>query len=369
MPYKHLDKQVVYDLYFNKNITKKEICKILNCSDRPLNRLFKDCGWKARHSGKMVGQYMKNKSKILPYFDEIKKAYIEDKNTCLSIAQRFNVSETAIARLLQKNGVILRQLSEAQVKKFVIDKEELLDMYVNKKLSCIEIAKQKNTTEEIIRINLIKFDIDRRSKTESLQKFSLEDLDEMLKNGNMIRVTKLNSLNDLTNRREKILVKCLKDGLEWKAQVSNLLQGIGCPFCKYKGEKYTYQILLEILTNITIEAHYKIGTYIGQDNKSHNIFVDYYLKLGGKEIVIEYNGEQHYKLVKWSKNEETNIKKFQHQQFRDNKLREHCKANNIYLIEIDERTIEGKGTDKKENIKQCLLKKLQEHIITLEKTI
>lgn len=47
-------------------------------------------------------------------------------------------------------------------------------------------------------------------------------------------------------------------------------------------------------------------------------------------LIIEYNGEQHYKPVKWF----GGAKKFHNQQQRDKNVRDYCRENNIKLLEI-----------------------------------
>lgn len=61
---------------------------------------------------------------------------------------------------------------------------------------------------------------------------------------------------------------------------------------------------------------------------NEKFLVDFYLP--DYNTFIEFNGEQHYKPVKWFGGEE----KFKQQQERDYALRYYCKEHKITLIEI-----------------------------------
>ena len=85
-------------------------------------------------------------------------------------------------------------------------------------------------------------------------------------------------------------------------------------------------------------------TIYGKINKSGKAYIDFYLP--DYNTFIEYNGEQHYRPIKYF---ELN-KSFEQQQKRDEFVRNYCKDNNIKLIEI-------KYTD---NLKEILYEKIKE---------
>ena len=62
------------------------------------------------------------------------------------------------------------------------------------------------------------------------------------------------------------------------------------------------------------------------------IYVDFeIIDNGGKTIIIEYNGDQHYRFVKkYHRTKERFLKRVE----RDRKLKEYCIKNNILYIEI-----------------------------------
>ena len=62
--------------------------------------------------------------------------------------------------------------------------------------------------------------------------------------------------------------------------------------------------------------------------KGNNYRIDFFIP--SINLIIEYNGEQHYKPVKWF----GGAKKFHNQQQRDKNVRDYCRENNIKLLEI-----------------------------------
>lgn len=117
--------------------------------------------------------------------------------------------------------------------------------------------------------------------------------------------------------------KCLIDGCEWDAKPNNILSGKGCPVCNESfGERQIRQWLSK--HNIMYEFQ-KIF------DKCRNIKVlpfDFYLP--NHNMVIEYQGEQHYRPIDYFGGEEN----FKKQQKRDSIKRDYCKKNGIKLLEI-----------------------------------
>ncbi len=112
----------------------------------------------------------------------------------------------------------------------------------------------------------------------------------------------------------------------WETDVYDVLRGSDCPLCKYSKNEKKVKILLEKY-NIYFEYHKMLRF---NDRK---YYVDFYIP--DKNIIIEYNGIQHYKPTTFGgiTNKEANLT-FIKQQKRDNELRQYCKENNIILLEI-----------------------------------
>lgn len=126
---------------------------------------------------------------------------------------------------------------------------------------------------------------------------------------------------------DKVVITCPIHGV-FKQQAFSHLQGCGCPECSTslsKGENKISEFLSK--NNIEYEAQYKIKN-INQSCDRKNIIVDFYLK--EQNIIIEYNGQQHYKEVEYFGGESVFFKQLK----RDNALRQYCHEKNIKLIEI-----------------------------------
>lgn len=120
-----------------------------------------------------------------------------------------------------------------------------------------------------------------------------------------------------------ILHRCTKDGHEWCAKPCNILQGQGCPKCNTsKGEKIIANWLMA--NNVLYEPQ---KTFVDCRNKLPLPF-DFYLT--DYNIVIEYNGKQHYEPVDYFGGQEA----FENVVMRDKIKESYCEKNNIRLIKI-----------------------------------
>lgn len=154
-----------------------------------------------------------------------------------------------------------------------------------------------------------------------------EEIDKRLQN----RTIKRNS--DFISSKLKLEWKCLEIGCNriWPATVGNVIYGkSGCPKCSCgKSERR-----IEELINI----------YIKYDLMKRNffryipnlIYPDFYLEINKNKIIIEYNGEQHYKPVRFfgAITHEEAERDFDNQKIRDQNLRDYCNKNEIFLLEI-----------------------------------
>lgn len=126
---------------------------------------------------------------------------------------------------------------------------------------------------------------------------------------------------------EKVVITCPIHG-DFKQQAYSHLIGCGCPQCSTSLSKGENKIAKFLLSNrVTYVSQYKIKN----DNLFSNrkeMHVDFYLPK--ENIIIEYNGQQHYKEVSYFGGEI----KFNEQKERDMALRQYCKEHGIKLIEI-----------------------------------
>jgi very-short-patch-repair endonuclease len=106
----------------------------------------------------------------------------------------------------------------------------------------------------------------------------------------------------------------------------------GCPACKHKNEKIIFNILKE--NNIEFTYHKDIRKL--NKNETRKCYVDFYISK--HNLIIEYNGRQHYQLVNFGgiSREKAELN-FVKQQSRDTYIRNFCQINKINLLEIDGR--------------------------------
>lgn len=142
----------------------------------------------------------------------------------------------------------------------------------------------------------------------------------------------LEILGEYDGNKESIETLCLKCKHTWYPKPSDLLSGYGCPKCnESKGEK-SISVFLEN-HEIKNTPQYKI-------EECKNIFVlpfDFAIfdKFDNLFCLIEYQGEQHYKPVKFGKmSDESSIKKYNQTVNRDKIKKDYCKNKGINLIEI-----------------------------------
>ena len=132
---------------------------------------------------------------------------------------------------------------------------------------------------------------------------------------------------------KKVWIKCQKDETHDSYYVSCdkfTLRGNRCPICK---ESHGERKIREYLTKNNIEfiPQKTFPKLVGTGNKP--LSYDFYIP--SKNILIEFQGEQHYRPVDFNnKGMEQAEKNFEIQQEHDKRKREYAKQNNIDLLEI-----------------------------------
>jgi very-short-patch-repair endonuclease len=161
------------------------------------------------------------------------------------------------------------------------------------------------------------------------EKFRL-NINDFIEMANIVHDNKYDySLVDYINNRIKVIIICDKHG-EFNPTAGNHLRGSGCPKCNSsKGEILIRNFLKS--HNIEHEEQKKFKECI---NIKPLIF-DFYLP--NLNTIIEYQGLQHFKIIKRAKNwtnQKCNsiLKRIQEN---DSIKREWCKNNNVKLIEIN----------------------------------
>ena len=118
------------------------------------------------------------------------------------------------------------------------------------------------------------------------------------------------------------------------ARPNNILRQRGCPVCNkyFKNENLVNKILLE--HGIIFNRQHYLSSLCSLEIKTYR--VDFYIQ--NKNIIIEYNGTQHYKPVRFGgMSKEKADAAFIKQVDRDKYLQVFCNTNNINLMIIDGR--------------------------------
>ena len=159
-------------------------------------------------------------------------------------------------------------------------------------------------------------------KKEKLRNYHLKTHDQYVKeveaiNKNIIVVGKYISANT------PIKHKCTVCGNEWDACPTNILRGSGCNYCiKSKGEKD----IASLLDDYGIEYVEQKRFYDCCDIRE--LPFDFYLPTFN--VVIEYNGKQHYEPIEYFGGNDS----FDIQQKHDKIKKDYCINNNIKFLEI-----------------------------------
>ena len=125
-----------------------------------------------------------------------------------------------------------------------------------------------------------------------------------------------------------VVIHCDKHG-DFLQSPNNHLHGKGCPMCKNSmGEERVFVFLKK--HDIEFIPQYRVpNEYLFCINKT--LHLDFYLPQFN--IVIEFNGKQHYEEDTFFHRHE-NGRGFEHQQMRDNAVRAYCEEHKLRLIEI-----------------------------------
>lgn len=120
--------------------------------------------------------------------------------------------------------------------------------------------------------------------------------------------------------------QCSECEYEWSARLNDrTLQGKGCPNCNKYKSKGVRKIIKYFEEN---NIKYSQEKYFLELKNKGLLKFDFYLE--EINMLIEFNGKQHYESVEFFGGEES----FKNQKIRDNLKREYCNRNNILLLEI-----------------------------------
>lgn len=138
---------------------------------------------------------------------------------------------------------------------------------------------------------------------------------------------------------EKVEIICPTHGSFFQTPYLHI-RGSGCPMCR---GSYGEQIIKEILDGNGVEYKFQYKIMLDLRLFGNNVFLLADFFLPKENLIIEFNGKQHYQEIRYF---HQNKDDFLKQKRRDQKLREWCKDNNINLLEIK--------YDQIDNIKEIL---------------
>jgi hypothetical protein len=155
--------------------------------------------------------------------------------------------------------------------------------------------------------------------------------EEFIKKSILIHGNKYDySLVNYKTGKDKVIIICPKHGEFLQTPFAHCCISMqqGCPFCKIsKGEDEIEKFLIK--NNINYLRQYKFKN-LKNPKTNKSLPFDFYLY--DINTIIEYNGEQHFKKIKYF---EKRSGGFEELKFRDNIKKEFLKNNNINLIEIN----------------------------------
>ena len=160
-------------LYHDKQLSQHDIAKLLNIPYAAINYWMKK--YKIRTRDRSEAQENRRSCKFNINKSDLEDLYLKKKMSTMKIALLYGVTPTAVRRKLKKHGIRVRSLSEASNKvrpyqyKIKITREELENLYWKNSLSLSEISKRLNVCPATVFKWLNRYGIRRRTLKEACQ--------------------------------------------------------------------------------------------------------------------------------------------------------------------------------------------------------
>jgi hypothetical protein len=127
-------------------------------------------------------------------------------------------------------------------------------------------------------------------------------------------------------------IRCKNHGIFTQTPASHM-SGQGCPYCYLKNEGEVYRILKEKFPDWNIDKNKRFSYNYKELKRKRKC--DFFMEKDGIKIMVEYDGEQHYRPVDFGfKNIKIARKNFKKQQLIDKLDIKFCDENNIILHRI-----------------------------------
>ena len=323
----------VIGTYVNNKTKILHRCKLDDCEwYAPPYSILAGCGCPRCSKHEVYGhdEYVKRVMKINPHIEVIDK-YIDSQTKILHRCKIDNYewyvrpSKILIGQGCPKCAGSMLKSHEQYVNELKLKNPSIivLGQYINGKTKIMHKCSNHDYEWEVAPIDILSGKGCPMCRGEKIRNKLVKSYDEYI-----TEVSSINKniivLGQYVNARTKITHKCLLCDLEWDVAPDDILHGGGCPHCNDKsiGEK----MIAVWLDNNGIQ--YERQKVFDDCRYKKPLPFDFYLP--NSNILIEYNGIQHYKPIEYfgGKN------KFESQIKRDNIKREYCQQNDILLFEI-----------------------------------
>jgi len=236
--------------------------------------------------------------------------YLESGMNETEISNKLNLSVSFVSSKLKTLKINIEDYFPPRYLDFLDRSDEIKNLLINGE-SAVSISKLFNTTTEIIRYVMKKKNIDLKQISEIKNKILFDKVTKLTKKGYNI-----STMAEICNVSTSFLGEFIKkNDIKVRASIS-------------KGEYYV-SVFLENNINLFSEINMHNKHY---DVISSIIFVDFeIIDKQNRRIIIEYNGDQHYRYIKRFHRTK---KRFIRRLHRDEMLRKYCLENNILFIEI-----------------------------------
>ena len=159
-----------------------------------------------------------------------------------------------------------------------------------------------------------------------------------------------------TKSSNKILMQHNICGYKWSPFASNFIKGSRCPQClSSKGEDKIKEICLN--WNIPYDKQYTFDDLrgIGGGLLKFDVPVFWDVEKTNLRMLIEFDGEQHFRAIGFGTNKEKALKQLKYIQYHDKLKNEYCNKHNIKLLRIK--------WDDYDNIEKILSQELNDLIV------
>jgi transposase len=305
-----INKEKLRELYWEKGLTQRAIAKKLNVGQTTVRRYMRKYKIKSRESGRKKKNFITKK--------QLTDLYHRKGLSQQEIADKFDVSRATVERRMHSWNIETRDILKRPSRKAI------KELYYEEGLTQKEISKTTNTHRCTIKRAMKKYGLDARDRAERQAKTDEEFRNQIY---NLVG-DEYTFLDEYKGYTKRIRVKHNKCGGIYKVTPDSFITDKSrCVYCfSSRGEAKIFDFLKKNKLNFMKE--YKIN---GCENKKCLPF-DFAVFDNNSNIIalIEYDGEQHYKPIKYFGGIE-NYKRIKE----NDKIKDRfCKDNGIKLIRI-----------------------------------